>query len=202
MPGRSFPVRALLLLCALLPAAAQRQTGTTTRTAPLPPASAARGILGQEAAQAIPFTIQVRASVDPQAARAGVEAPPAPAGGQSPAPGSTRGNMIEAIDRYAVWTKPQVKTALPGSPVEVKLVGESIVSLVRLVPFDMGGGKISIVASGQVWIRMTDGTVQYRVTMDTLSIPVADRLLFFPLGFTPEGIAPLIVEIVVDRPAR
>jgi hypothetical protein len=114
----------------------------------------------------------------------------------------SRGGFVEALDRKARWGPEQIKYASPGAPIQVKLIGSTIVSLIQLIPFEVGRNTLDIVASGQVWIMMPDGGIKYRTSASTLSVTLAERMFFFPLGYEPDGSSPLVVEIIVDRLAK
>ncbi len=113
-----------------------------------------------------------------------------------------KGGFVEALDRKAKWGVEQIKYASPGTPIQVKLIGANIVSLIQLIPFENGPNSLDVVASGQVWVMMPDGGIKYRTTVSTLSVTLAERMFFFPLGYGPDGSAPLVVEIIVDRLAK
>ncbi len=127
--------------------------------------------------------------------------------GQTQSPSSLQsssgaGGFVEALDRKAKWGLEQIKYASPGAPIQVKLIGPTLVSLIQLIPFEVGLNTLDIVATGQVWLMQPDGGIKYRTAVSTLSVTLAERMFFFPLGYEPDGSAPLVVEIIVDRQAR
>lgn len=124
-----------------------------------------------------------------------------PASIRSTKPDSTGASrlFVEAVDRKAVWGSQQVKYAAPGQPIQVKLVGANIAALVQLVPSENPRGGLDIIASGQVWIMQADKGIQYRTTINSLSVSLSERIFFFPLGYAADGAAPLIVEIIVEK---
>lgn len=95
------------------------------------------------------------------------------------------------------WEARDVKYTIPGAPVSVRMIGRDTVIVITITPYRNKGGLL-LVAQGQVWIKDGDSKVQYRTTVDTLSVKLGERVLFYPFGAKPESGAPLRVELVMD----
>jgi len=93
------------------------------------------------------------------------------------------------------WEAKEVKSTLPGSSVSVKLVGESLVVLVQVTPYENPEGLL-LVTQAQVWIRDQD-RIHYHTVLNTIKIAYGDPVVFYPLG-EGKGKAPLRVVIVVN----
>lgn len=190
------------------PQSAGANSGTTS-TNPGPATASPSGttslsLSGKASLPIKPYSIHVRASVvgiGKDAKPGEVPKIPGVSASLPESPESRRG-FVEALDHKAKWGAEQMKFAAPGTPIQVKLIGGNIVALVQLIPFENGPNSLDVVASGQVWMMMPDGGIQYRTTVSTLSVTLAERMFFFPLGYFPDGSSPLVVEIIVDRLAR
>ncbi|MFZ2781557.1 MAG: hypothetical protein WAZ99_08320 [Rectinemataceae bacterium] len=110
-------------------------------------------------------------------------------------------NAAQAV-RALTWSPLLIKTAPPGAPVEVRLVGPNLIALVQVVPFERSDALLDLVVQGQVWLKMPDGSVAYQSTLKTLILEVGGTLFFYPLGVDARGAAPVAVEIVVIRVAK
>ncbi len=93
------------------------------------------------------------------------------------------------------WEAKEVKYTLPGSAVSVKLVGESLVVLIHVTPYQ-GPEGLMLVTQAQVWIKNKD-SLQYHTALNTLKVAFGEPVAFYPLG-EGKGKAPLRVVIVVQ----
>ena len=96
------------------------------------------------------------------------------------------------------WEAKDVKYTIPGTPVSVKMIGRDTVIVITITPYKNKGGGLLLVAQGQVWYKDSEKSIQYRTTVDTLSVRFGERVLFYPFGAKPETGAPLRVELVMD----
>ena len=110
--------------------------------------------------------------------------------------------LVPAQDRAqnskASWEEASVKYTVPGVPVGVKLLGTNLVIMTQVTPFDKGGGFLTLVAQGQIWVRSARG-LSYRTTLETVDVAYDETVFFYPLGIDTEGKAPLRIEITVSR---
>ncbi len=93
------------------------------------------------------------------------------------------------------WEAKEVKSTLPGSAVSVKLVGESLVVLIHVTPYQ-GPEGLMLLTQAQVWIKDKD-SIHYHTALNTLKIAFGEPVAFYPLG-EGKGRAPLRVVIVVQ----
>lgn len=100
--------------------------------------------------------------------------------------------------KAVAWQEVSEKYTVPGVPVGVKLLGTNIVVLTQVTPFVRGDNTLTLVAQGQVWVRGPRG-LSYRTTLDTVTVAFGETVFFYPLGVTPDGKAPLQIEISVNR---
>ncbi len=123
-------------------------------------------------------------------------------GGSPSQPGSSgqSGAAAQANDKPRGWEAQSVKYTVPGTPVPFKLVGSNVAVIVQLTPFEQDDAKgVTLIAQGQVWVKPPEGGLSYHTTLDTLSVGYGETVLFYPLGLSPEGKAPLTLEISVTR---
>ncbi len=92
------------------------------------------------------------------------------------------------------WEAKEVKSTLPGSAVSVKLVGESLVVLIHVTPYQ-GSEGLMLVTQAQVWIKEKD-SILYHTALNTLKVAFGEPVAFYPLG-EGKGKASLRVVIVV-----
>jgi hypothetical protein len=98
------------------------------------------------------------------------------------------------------WEAESSKDTVTGSPVHFKLVGANVAIIVQITPFEQDDGKtVTLIAQGQVWVKPPEGGLSYHTNVDTLTVTYGETVLFFPLGRSPEGKAPMRIEISVDR---
>ncbi len=93
------------------------------------------------------------------------------------------------------WEAKEAKSTLPGSSVSLKLVGESLVVLVQVTPYQSPEGLV-LVAQAQVWIRVQD-RIHYYTALNALKVGFGEPVVFYPLG-EGKGKAPLRVVIIVS----
>ena len=93
------------------------------------------------------------------------------------------------------WEAREIKSTLPGSAVSVKLVGESLVVLIHVTPYQ-GPEGLMLVTQAQVWIRDKE-SIRYHTAMNTLMVAFGEPVAFYPLG-EGKGKAPLRIVIIVQ----
>ncbi len=93
------------------------------------------------------------------------------------------------------WEAREVKSTLPGSAVAVKLVGESLVVLIHVTPYQ-GPDGLMLVTQAQVWIKDKD-SILYHTALNTLKVAFGEPVVFYPLG-EGKGKTPLRVVIVIQ----
>jgi len=81
----------------------------------------------------------------------------------------------------AIWNASSSKITIPGRAVSIKLVGENLIIEVEFTPY-LQGGKYTLVAKSQIWIKITEKEVSYKNTNHRLSMNLGEQILFLPLG--------------------
>lgn len=145
--------------------------------------------------------LTIRSKYSPGAAISEPEALASPRASASSQPGQSSQALVapRAAVRPPEWSLPLRKTTVSGSPVEVRMMGPDLVALVLIVPFETGAAFLTLNVQAQVWHRLPDGSLSYKSTIQTLELPIGERLMFFPLGIDARGEAPISLEIGVDK---
>jgi hypothetical protein len=86
-------------------------------------------------------------------------------------------------DGVITWSETNKKTTIPGRPVEIKLIGENLVVVVRFtfIQANNGGQKL-LVAQGQVWINDPKQGTRYQASVQTIPLEFGEPIYYFPLG--------------------
>jgi len=103
-------------------------------------------------------------------------------------------------ERVTVWTESETKTAFPGSPVNLRLVGSNIVIAMQFTPFLRRQGNV-LVAQGQIWLEDSNGQVSYHTSLQTIPMELNEPIYFFPLGTSPQN-NPIIEIMLTINPYR
>jgi len=122
-------------------------------------------------------------------------APPIPEAFQDKALTVTVHTQVPESPTAPAWEAKEVKSTLPGSAVAVKLVGESLVVMIQVTPYQ-GPEGLMLVTQAQVWIKDKD-TIQYHTALNTLKVDFGEPVVFYPLG-EGKGKAPLRVIIIIQ----
>ena len=93
------------------------------------------------------------------------------------------------------WEAKEVKSTLPGSAVSVKLVGDSLVVLIHVTPYQ-GPDGLMLVTQAQVWIKDKE-SIHYHTALNTIKVAFGEPVAFYPLG-EGKGKSPLRVVIVIQ----
>jgi len=90
------------------------------------------------------------------------------------------------------------RIAIPGSPVNIKMVGSNVVVSVQFTPFIRRSGNV-LVAHGQIWINDTEKGMSYYTSIQTIPMEINEPISFFPLGQSPELGSSIEIIITVKR---
>jgi len=77
------------------------------------------------------------------------------------------------------------KVTIPGRPVGIKLMGGNCVIEIRFV-LNPQKDKYVLLTQSQIWIGTSDKGMSYKTTSHSIPIDFGERILFFPLGSTPD----------------
>jgi hypothetical protein len=100
------------------------------------------------------------------------------------------------------WNETHQKTTIPGRPVEIKLIGENLVVVVRFTFIqNQGGGQKLLVAQGQIWMADPAQGIRYQASVQTIPLEFEETICYFPLGSQkPEGSQSSIEVLLTLRP--
>lgn len=97
------------------------------------------------------------------------------------------------------WQQQGLRYTVPGTPVAFRLMGSNVVIAIQVTPYENEKGGAILVTQGQVWIKGEGGEISYRTTLESVLVRYGEKVLFFPLGRSPDGHAPICVELSVDH---
>ncbi len=120
-------------------------------------------------------------------------------------PNFRRGAVVMDIDARIlengkiIWNETNQKTTIPGRPVEIKLVGENLVVVVRFTFIqNNNGGQKLLVAQGQIWVADPSQGIRYQASVQTIPVEFNETICYFPLGpFKPESGATSSIEVML-----
>jgi hypothetical protein len=98
------------------------------------------------------------------------------------------------------WNEIHQKTTIPGRPVEIKLIGENLVVVVRFTFIRNNNGRQKLlVAQGQVWMADPTQGINYQASVQTIPLEFGETIYYFPLGpFKPEAGASIEVRLTLQ----
>jgi len=120
-------------------------------------------------------------------------------------PNFRKGAVIMDIDarilenNNVIWNETNQKTTIPGRPIEIKLIGENVVVVVRFtfIQNNSGGQKV-LVAQGQIWMADPSQGISYQASVQTIPVEFNETIYYFPLGpFKPESGATSSIEVML-----
>ena len=97
------------------------------------------------------------------------------------------------------WQQQGLRYTVPGTPVAFRLVGSNVVIAIQVTPYENEKGGAILVTQGQIWVKGENGELSYRTTLESVLVRFGEKVLFFPLGRSPDGRAPICVELSVDH---
>lgn len=100
------------------------------------------------------------------------------------------------------WGERLVRNVPFGTPLDVRIVGQNVVTLIQIVPIAMDANSVDLMVQGQVWVKRSDDSLSFKTTIQTLSLPFGARLYYYPLGFDAKAGAPIAVEIRVEQQGK
>jgi len=101
-------------------------------------------------------------------------------------------------EKEIVWNEAHHKTAIPGSPVGIKLVGSNVVVLVQFTPYIRREGSV-LVAQGQIWYKEPGKGISYYTSIQSTSLVFGEPIYFFPLGKSNQFNSSIEIIITVNR---
>jgi hypothetical protein len=101
-------------------------------------------------------------------------------------------------EKAVVWNETHRKTAIPGSPVGIKLVGSNVVVEAQFTPFIRREGSV-LVAQGQIWYKEQGKGISYYTSIQTIPLEFGEPIYFFPLGKSNQSGYSIEIVITVNR---
>jgi len=101
-------------------------------------------------------------------------------------------------EKEVVWSETHRKTAIPGNPVGIKLVGSNVVVVVQFTPFLRRQGNV-LVAQGQIWYTEPGKGANYYTSIQTIPLVFGEPVYFFPLGKSNQFNSLIEIIITVSR---
>jgi hypothetical protein len=102
-------------------------------------------------------------------------------------------------ENAVVWNETHRKTAIPGSPVGIRLVGSNVVVVVQFTPFFRRQGGNVLVAQGQIWVTEPGKGVSYYTSIQTIPLVFGEPIYFFPLGKSNQFDSSIEIILTVNR---
>jgi len=137
---------------------------------------------------------------------------PSPSGG-GPSGASSMQNLLPRFRGRAVvmdidarilengevtWNETHQKTTIPGRPVEIKLIGENLVVVVRFTFIrNNDGGQKLLVAQGQIWMADPSQGIRYQASVQTIPVEFEETIYYFPLGPQKPGDGSSSIEVML-----
>jgi hypothetical protein len=97
-----------------------------------------------------------------------------------------------------LWNKSEQRTAIPGNPVVVKMVGSNVVVAVQFTAFIRRHGQNVLVAQGQIWINDPNKGMSYYTSIQTIPLEYGEPIYFFPLGSSQQLDSSIEMVITVN----
>jgi hypothetical protein len=101
-------------------------------------------------------------------------------------------------EKELVWSETHHKTAIPGSPVGIKLVGSNVAVLVQFTPYIRREGSV-LVAQGQIWLKEPGKGISYYTSIQTIPLEFGEPIYFFPLGKSNQFNSSIEIIITVNK---
>lgn len=191
-----FALVAVFAFLAIAPLVAQSAGEGTGLPAQTPGTMPGTKDVPVQSAATISFAIRSAFGLNPSMVRL-LQSRTAEAPGQAAAP-SPQGSASSGVSGIS-WSDPLVRTVPLSVPVDVRLTGKNIVAQVQIMPLERQGDVVNLVIQGQVWVQMPDGSISFKSTLQTLSLPFGSRFYFYPLGASEKSGAPIAVEVRLDK---
>jgi len=102
-------------------------------------------------------------------------------------------------NQEVVWDEAHSKTAFPGTPVGIRLVGANVVVVAQFTPYIRRNQKY-LVAQAQIWMEIPGKGIRYFTSMQTIPLEYGEPVYFFPLGAAGESDSSSIEVMLTMHP--
>jgi len=96
-----------------------------------------------------------------------------------------------------IWNDVHQKITIPGTPVDLRLVGSNIIVAIQFTPFIRRDGNV-MVAQGQIWIKDPEKGVSYYTSIQTFPMKFDEPIYFFPLGASSPLNSSIEIKLTVN----
>jgi hypothetical protein len=97
-----------------------------------------------------------------------------------------------------IWNETHQKTAIPGRPVEIKLIGENLVVVARFTFIrNNSGGQKLLVAQGQIWMADPSQGIRYQASVQNIPVEFDETISYFPLGSSKPEAGVSSIEVML-----
>lgn len=97
------------------------------------------------------------------------------------------------------WNEPFIRVVPLAVPLDVQLTGSNVVVHIQILPTILGAQSAELIIQGQIWAKVSDNTLSFNTTLQTISVGWGSRFFFYPLGMDAKTGAPIVMEIRLDR---
>ena len=101
---------------------------------------------------------------------------------------------IRDEEQVVVWNESHRRSAIPGSPVGIKMAGSNIVVALQFTPVIRRNSNV-LIAQGQIWVDDPGKGISYYSSIQTIPMEFGEPIFFFPLG--QAGQLDSIIEIML-----
>jgi hypothetical protein len=96
-----------------------------------------------------------------------------------------------------IWNDVHQKITIPGTPVDIRLVGSNVIVAIQFTPFIRRDGNV-MVAQGQIWIKDPEKGVSYYTSIQTFPLKFNEPIYFFPLGASSPLNSSIEIKLTVN----
>jgi len=96
-----------------------------------------------------------------------------------------------------IWNDVHQRITIPGTPVDIRLVGSNIIVAIQFTPFIRKDGNV-MVAQGQIWIKDPEKGVSYYTSIQTFPMKFNEAIYFFPLGASSPLNSSIEIKLTVN----
>jgi hypothetical protein len=104
-------------------------------------------------------------------------------------------DSLEAVP----WNQPLSRVVPLAVPLDVQLTGSNVVVHIQILPTVLGAQVAELIIQGQIWAKVSESSLSFNTTLQTLNVAWGSRFFFYPLGMDAKSGSPIVIEIRVDR---
>ncbi len=97
------------------------------------------------------------------------------------------------------WNEPLLRSVPLAVPLDVQLTGSNVVVHIQILPAVFSEQSVELIIQGQIWAKVTENSLSFNTTIQTVNVGWGSRFFYYPLGMEPRTGAPIVMEIRVDK---